>query len=432
MANDIRRGCSMSENKFSTKAFIAILDQAWLSGLNFVIGILFIKTGTKEDYGLYNMLFGALLLTQSVQNALVNSPMTTLAPKKQDGDYRKFISAVFTFQNMLAGVLALTAGAVLFFVSVLGRHAAVDQSMSIVIIGSIPGLWLREFIRTVFFLQHEPQNAFALDLLYGLFVAAGLVLGLFNGGATSGCVLAVTGLSGILASVMLISRTGLRFESDRTEIARALRKTWGCGRWALPSVIVTWGYANSYVYIASVVLGMAAAADISAARLLLMPLGMSFVAWTNVFRPRISRLFHEGSVPTVEKIAYQSMTGLSLLVGGYSAVLLFLYPFLSRYIVGPSYSGLAPLVAGWGAYFLINGIRIVGTSCMLGKEDGYRILYYYGLFGFIASIPLSLFFTKAIGIMGVLTGLLAAEAVLAYLIWRYGWPKIKMEPASSV
>jgi O-antigen/teichoic acid export membrane protein len=157
-----------------------------------------------------------------------------------------------------------------------------------------------------------------------------------------------------------------------------------------------------------------------------MPLGMSFQAWTNVFRPKVSTWFGENNMLLIEKVAHRSQISLSVLVGAYVLVLLVMFPLLAKYFLGPSYNGLEWLAAGWGGYFMISGIRMVGTSCMLGSQEGYKIIYYYGVYAFIVCIPASLLLTKMIGTIGVLAGLLLAETLLAYLIWYRGWPKIKM------
>ena len=71
-----------------SNALAGMIDQALLSALNFAIGLLFIRLASKEEYGLYTQFFGLLMLSQSLQNALTNSPLIALGAKLSDARMR--------------------------------------------------------------------------------------------------------------------------------------------------------------------------------------------------------------------------------------------------------------------------------------------------------------------------------------------------------
>ena len=65
---------------FWTHSLLSVVDQVLLSGLNFAVGMCLIRFGSKSDYGLYSQLFAASLFAVGLLEALIGSPLTTLAP----------------------------------------------------------------------------------------------------------------------------------------------------------------------------------------------------------------------------------------------------------------------------------------------------------------------------------------------------------------
>ena len=73
----------------------------------------------------------------------------------------------------------------------------------------------------------------------------------------------------------------LRGGGARTSLAdcrRASRLLVGQGKWTLPGMAVTWGQTTGYAYIVAAFLGSAAVAEMSAARLFVMPLNTLMTA----------------------------------------------------------------------------------------------------------------------------------------------------------
>src|SRR5574340_33454 len=85
----------------------AVADQAWLSLLSFAIALAFIWGATKEEYGYYLLLFPPLLLIQSIQNAIVNSPLATFLPAATEAEKTR----IRTTAVMLHIYLALACAA---------------------------------------------------------------------------------------------------------------------------------------------------------------------------------------------------------------------------------------------------------------------------------------------------------------------------------
>ncbi|GAB4483752.1 MAG: hypothetical protein OHK0018_15480 [Erythrobacter tepidarius] len=415
----------MPFRKLVSGTFVAAIDQAWLSGLNFVIGLAFIHGTTRIEYGRYAMLFNGILLAQSIQNALITSPMTTVIPMREGAIRSQLMSDVRKAQAVLSVLLPLL-GAVFVWAAFAIRSRAGEPAWPALPFGvAVLGVLLREFLRSVCFLEGVPARALATDVAYGVLLLSAVAYLLAAGQWDASAALLAMGVAAVAATACGLRRRGSATEVNTVRAAgRGMRELWPYARWALPSVLVTWGYMNAYVYVVGAQMGAAAVGDLSAGRLLLVPLSMMFVAWTSMFRPRASRWVALGELPTLNGYVRHSLVAVLGVVCGYGLVLFTLYPIIQPLLLGEKYARLEPVVTAWLAFFTVNGIRTVGMACMLTADRGYRAMYYYGWVAFLTSVPLVLLAGVLASPVGVVLALCMAEAVLAALIWFRGWPRM--------
>ena len=415
----------MTFRKLISGTLVAGVDQAWLSGLNFLIGLAFIHGGTKIEYGQYAMLFNGVLLVQSIQNALINSPMTTVVPGRDVTEQPRLIADLSGAQTVLALLLAISGAAVVWVWLLLQAGGSGPHAAALAFGIAALGVLFREFVRAVCYVKHAPATALATDLAYGGLLLMAVAYLVSTAGWNAHSALFAMGLAAAASVSYALWRGGfgLRMRS-LFRAQQALAELWPCARWALRSVVVTWAYLNTYVYVVGAKMGASAVADLTAARLLLVPLSMAFVAWANIFRPRAARWVAAGKTDVLDTYVQKSLLAVVALVAAYAFLLFALYPFLQPLVLGEKYAQLEPLVAAWLAFFTLNGVRSVGMACMLTADRGYRAMYYYGWVAFAVCFPGVL----VAGIFGntiaVVAALCAAELVLAALIWLRGWPRM--------
>ncbi len=90
----------------STNAW-AIGDQALVSGANFLTAALLIRRLGADEFGVFALAWTLLLLANSVQNALVLSPMLTLSPKLAAQGAAPYFGALVVHQLGCATLSAL-------------------------------------------------------------------------------------------------------------------------------------------------------------------------------------------------------------------------------------------------------------------------------------------------------------------------------------
>jgi O-antigen/teichoic acid export membrane protein len=400
----------------------AVADQAWLSLLSFAISLAFIWGATKAEYGYYLLLLAPLLLIQSIQNAIVNSPLATFLPAADEAGKTRIRTTAATLHIYLAlacAVLGLAGLQVYGWLAHFHVSALLLAGFTLAIIGTIA----RESQRSFAYVQGQGMRALASDLVYGSILLAGIGLAIAGSSLSAGIVLALTGIAGIAPMLLKLGK----FEGLQTH-ADPIKQFWSCGRWALPSVIVTWVNLGSYPYFAGKALGISTVADIGAARLFLMPIGLMMTAWANWYRPRISRLFAAGDVNAIKRITHTSLLVGLAIMALLAVFFLVAYPFLERFL-GPQYQGLQPVVLMWLLFFTISLARNFYMATLMIDANGYKILHHITWLALALSLPgfILLSANGALWVVGVLCAVELVQLIMVVTKARQYWSRPKAE-----
>jgi O-antigen/teichoic acid export membrane protein len=397
----------------------AIADQAWLSLLSFAIALAFIWGAEKIEYGHYILLTTPLLLVQSIQNALVNSPLATILPAAEPAAQLQLKSTAISIHVFLGGAAALLGGVALF---VYGQLSGFDAN-SFLIGGfslAIMGTVAREAQRALAYANREGPRALLSDLVYGGLLLAGLGAAIVGEEFTAAVVLAATGFAGLAPLLVKIGAI-----QELSIHSGSLQKFWSCGRWALPSVLATWVTLSSYPYFASTYLDIAAVAEIGAARLFLMPIGLVTTAWGNWYRPLISRWFADGDLVSIKRA-----TNTSLVVGAlamsFTALLLFVAYPMAEPLLGPQYQGLQNLVLIWLIYFALALARNIFMATLMVDANGYRILHHVTWVALALAMPCFMLFSAngAVWVIGILCSIEFFQLIVVVIKATRYWQQL--------
>ena len=76
----------------------ALVDQAMVSGVNFLTGIILVRYLGLEEFGRFTLAWLIVLFFNSIQFAAVISPMMSIGPKQADIEFPQYYGAVFLQQ----------------------------------------------------------------------------------------------------------------------------------------------------------------------------------------------------------------------------------------------------------------------------------------------------------------------------------------------
>jgi O-antigen/teichoic acid export membrane protein len=258
----------------------------------------------------------------------------------------------------------------------------------------------------------RPESCLKLDVTYAATCLLIFIYLIDSDSVSASSVLILLAAAGIATVGPWLNATVITLNASFADTKAAVKEIWPHASWALPGTIVSWAFANGYVLIAAIIVGPSATADIVAARLFVAPLGVAYLAWSNVFRPRASHWLAAGRYSTVIKVSYAALIGLVVAVAVYASVLVMAYPTLENFILGSKYKGLTIDIAWWGGFFLASGIAGIGTGVLtaLGKI---KATFLAAFAGCVVSIPLMFVLGGTLGKNGILLGLTVGECITA-------------------
>lgn len=422
--------------KLLSSSILSVLDQGLLSAMNFMVGILLMKLVSKEDYGLYGQLYAGALLVGLVVDSWIAGPLTTVA-STVDEEVKKRLLRLYWYKQLFW----TCGGAILCFLVIAYVPAAshhydkpvwLAASFAVYVFGN----GVREYGRTIGFIQSDLAAILKQDLLYALLTSAGLLSLHHLHKIELESLFTLVALASLLASLygrrLLQHHThsaqaGDSFNTIDAEHEITIRDH---GRWAVSGVVVGWLTNYSYIYLSGIFLGVLAIADLNAARLMLMPIPLAVAAWIRVARPITAKLIRQADWKGVKWVTWLSISGAELMICLYVGALLLALPWLESHFLDAKYAALDPLIILWGIYFAVNSARIIGTSWLM-SGGGFRALFYLGTVTLVLVLAITSYSLPRWGAQGALIALIAVEGFELITVWYYILPRLYRQSTSA-
>lgn len=402
------------------KATLAVTDQAFFSGSNFVVNVLLARWLPAAEYGAYSLAFAVFLLVASLHSAILIEPMMVFGAGKYSSRFSRYLRV------LVGGHFALMAPAsVLLFggTFVLGRmySTAAEQAFRGLVFAAAPILlfWL---VRRVFYILLQPKWGVVSGALYSVLLLGGVTALNFTGMLSTMTAFGAMGAAGLLASMIMLLRFVPAWRSQAAEptLGQVSVDHWRYGRWALATALVGWFPGQVYYALLPAYLGLEGAAGLRALMNFVMPVLQAISALTMLLLPMLVRDRHNGGI---HKMNRTMLMFLALFCGGATVYLAGLW--ISRDSVFQIfYGGKYSQYAGWPLF--LTGLQPLCTCATAVLGNGLRALerpdsIFWCCAGSVlgaalVGVPLS----ATMGISGALLGLLASSLItIAMMSWYY-------------
>jgi O-antigen/teichoic acid export membrane protein len=150
---------------FFCHAPLALADQAMVSGVNFLVGIILARVLGVAGYGRFVLAFSAVLFLNSIQMSLILAPMMVLGAKKNQDEQPAYFGAVLMQQGCFAflSVLLILGGGFLLVHWVPKWHV---EDLLAPLAAVAVGFQTQEFFRRYYFTQIRARAALLVDGIY--------------------------------------------------------------------------------------------------------------------------------------------------------------------------------------------------------------------------------------------------------------------------
>src|SRR5262249_25157082 len=122
------------------------VDQGLLSVLTLAVNLVLIRLGTKSEYALFCIITSCILLTQSIQNGALGTPLVVLGGRVPKSELPGLLGYLHRINGAAALMAAALCAGVAYFVPRAhgGRSLGLPMGAAIAVLG----FWLREYRRT--------------------------------------------------------------------------------------------------------------------------------------------------------------------------------------------------------------------------------------------------------------------------------------------
>src|SRR5215472_6951605 len=144
---------------------LTILDQAIVSGSNFITGIILVRGLGLVEFGRFTIAYAILLLANSVQLSFISSPMITLGSLcATPAERRHFVRGIFGVQLIFC-VIASVAAVIGTAVYVSLRHHAGAMEFLLPFASAVVAFLMQDWLRRYYFTVGKAAASLWNDLI---------------------------------------------------------------------------------------------------------------------------------------------------------------------------------------------------------------------------------------------------------------------------
>jgi len=390
----------------------ALADQVVVSSANFLTGVLIARSLGIAEFGRFSLAWMLVQFVQSIQYAVVCSPLMSIAPKiateERDAYYTGIIfhQIVFALISVFATVIAIYLGDWAFS----DWHLTpIVWPLSAVVLTSQS----QDFIRRYFFSLRRPGVSFISDVVrYGTQLA--LLLWLFRYHASGASLpFALTVISAAAGLGGLIGALGVRLGPlSRIKFVALTSRHWHYSRWLLGSALFSWTSGNLLIIASGVVLGTTAVGVLRAGQSIIGVTHIFFQGLENVLPVQASIAFANGGFEQLIAFTRKSVGLIMLATVSIAAIAWFFPNAIMTAFYGKEFSQIGWVLQVYALIYVILAFGLALSIALRAVEKTSFILYSYALgtlFSIVGGIPLIMLY----GVKGALIGLVITTFINA-------------------
>lgn len=332
----------------------SLFDQAVVSGTSFVTAVCIGRMCSKEELGIYYLGLSIFYFVRGIQEQTVSAPYLVYCNRRRGSELATYSGSSLAHQGVLLTItLAFLLGLACLLSTGIGPAGLAPVAW--VLLGAVPFLLLREYIRHFAFAHLSLPTAIAIDTSVAALQLGSLVLLAYFDRLSVGAVFAVMGGACAVASAawLLTKRHTLHF--SRKRIVADWLHNWSFAKWALACDLV--GYSAPYImpWIVVAACGEMATGMLAACATLIGLANMFIVGVANYLTPKAARTYANDGLDALCRLLAKTAVTFAATLGAFALLVLVAGDYAAVFIYGPDY-------AGAGVIMTIYAVEMLATS----------------------------------------------------------------------
>jgi len=394
-----------------TKGGLAILDQGFVAGSNFLISIVLARWLPADQYGAYAVAFSVFLLVGMLYQSLLLEPMGVFGASVYKNSLQGYFKATLALHGLSSAVIILViAPAAGIALKLSGAKSLAGALLGIALAG--PLILLFWLAKRAFYIQLSPGPSTIAAFFYCVLTLGSLVLLYKFRWLSPFTALLLMGIGSLAAAVPLsiyLMRM-LAPDVDQTSVSDVLQRHWRYGRWALAGSALTWVPVNIFYPLVSSFSGMAQAGELKALVNLTAPVWQPVAALSTLLLPYAARTQEtRGSAGAGALSRQVTLVFMSGTVAYWCALLLFRGPAFHLLYSG-RYMGVAYLlpVMALGSIFWSG---FVGPANALRAMESPVSVFFAVAMASAAAVIVGVPSTRLLGLKGAVWAMTVSQGV---------------------
>lgn len=380
-----------------------------------------------REYGVFALAWVAVLFANSLQYALVVTPMMSVGPKQETEDRPAYYGAVIVQELAFAFLAAMT----MYFGVVLSASFFPEWGvgyLALPISCATLAYLLQEFLRRYFFCTRQSTLALATDLISYITQLPIIFWVTYTHRATLANVLWIIAATS-LAGFLLVARWVEPVVFTGSALKSVSLRHWRMSRWLAPSAFMQWGAGNLFLMAAPVYYGAAASALLRAANNIVGVAHIWFLGLDNVVPAEASRQMRVGGVDGMLQYLRQTTLRWGAVTLAFVAIIAAFPRFWLHLTYGSRYDADGSVLRLYALLYIV--IFLAGPLRAGLQALEYTAPVFWAYPAIIAfSVALAGPFARTLGLNGVLLGMFATQLIfqgLLGLAFMYRVRKLRRE-----
>jgi O-antigen/teichoic acid export membrane protein len=379
-----------------------LVDQCIVSLGNFAVNLLLARLLTPADYGVYSLLFLAMLGLQTVTSSLVFYPLSVHGTVLAANERAALFGSGLVLLGALSVPLAFLLAAMLWMVSQL--------TLILPAVAWLVFWQVQELLRRVLLTEMRHAAATPGDAMSYLGQAVGIAVLAKAGGLTLASALVVMAVTSALAA--LVQATQASVHANAGGLLAATRQCWTTGRFSLASNLLSSLRIQVFPWVLTALGGTALAAHFQAAQNLVMAANPILLGLCNVIPQAAARGLREAGTAQAWRAARRYILLGAAPICAFYLLLLFWPGLMLLLLYGEAspYLDLTLVVRAMAAAALIAYAAEMVCSYLHGLQAA-GLAMKVNMAGLMTSILLGLPLMLAWGLAGSCIALIATNVV---------------------
>ncbi len=397
-----------------TRRTQTLLDQALVSGSNFITGIILVRGLGLIEFGRFTVAYAILLLANSVQLSFISSPMISLGSLCATPEERRhFVRGIFGVQIIFCAIASLLAVVgTLVYVAFRGRGLSFDFLLPFA--AAVVAFLMQDWLRRYYFTVGKPFSSLWNDTISYLGQVV-VLLGLWR-------VHQLT-MNSALWSIALTSGAAFalgavidRLSCTRQETREAWRRSHASSVDLGIANQLQWLVYQGAMLIGASVVGAQAAGGVRATQNIIGPVNVAYQAMENIVPVKAAEEMRRGGIDRAAAFLFRfGATGFVALLIFFSAAALFSRQFLT-FFYGRQLHAYAGVLNLQMLYFLLTW-PIRQVSFLYRTINSTRPILIASIIAAAVSLSLVYPAVRGFGTMGIMLAAVAGQlGNLGYLI----------------